>query len=62
MANVPPDIQATYKGRHEIIGASHNEESTVYHVWTYRGMHDRWEMKGDKWERTDSHPHAGPFI
>jgi hypothetical protein len=52
--NVPADIQASYKGENELVGASHNDEATVYHVWTCYGIHDRWEMKGDKWERTSS--------
>lgn len=54
--NIPKEIQSTYKGANEVMGAASNDARTVFHLWTYHGLHDRWALQGDVWVKTYSVP------
>ena len=58
MLNIPNEIAAAYinqfSQRSQVVGASHNEQATIYHVFTVHGLHDRWALVDGKWKRTDS--------
>ena len=51
---LPATIRSSYPGRSEVVGYSHNDDYTVAHVWTHRGVHDRWAKQGETWVKTHS--------